>query len=229
MKYASLFGSTIKIAIVDDHRLFREGLKKVIDSVKTWEIVMEDENGEKLLQFLKNCSNENMPDVILLDIQMPVMDGLATAEILKQEYPGIKVLVVSMHTDQNMVVAMLKRGVNGYINKNADSEELTTAIQKVYNGQRYFSAYVVEAAMNYLSNIPDHASSALSPKEMSIIALIFQEKTSEEISEKLFLSKRTVEGFIARIMEKLQVTSRVGIVLAALRNNIVNLDGEAVP
>jgi DNA-binding NarL/FixJ family response regulator len=220
------FQIKIKIALADDHRLFRDGVKKVIQSADDCKIVLEASNGEELLQFLRKAPSNGRPDVVLLDIQMPVMDGLVTAEILRTEFPEIKVLVLSMHNSETMVVAMLKLGISGYVTKNAPTEELLTAIYDVNNGNRYFSPSVVTAAMDYLSGTNDSSSQKLSQRETQLMRLIFQEKTSEEISNELFISKRTVDALIANLMTKLKVNSRVGIVLAALKKNIVDLEGD---
>jgi len=228
MDYRNLLIKIIKIAIADDHKLFREGLRTALRTSKNCKIVMEAGDGEELLRLLRESAAANQPEVILLDIQMPVLDGIQTAEILRTEYPSIKVIVVSMHTDEGMVVRMLRLGVCGYLNKNIDAEELLTAIGEVRQGKKYFSTLVMKTAMNYLS-APDSVSRKLSRRELDVIKMIFQEKTSEEMANDLRLSKRTVDTFVATIMTKLQVNSRVGIVLAALRNKIVNLEGDPIP
>jgi DNA-binding NarL/FixJ family response regulator len=218
----------IRLALADDHRLMRDGLKAAIQGSENCEVKMEAENGEQLLQLLRACDPMDLPEVVLLDVQMPVLDGILTAERMNAEFPSMKVLVVSMHTDEKIVLAMLKRGVHGYINKNVSRDELLEAIREVFIGNRYFSSLVVNVAMNYLSGHSESGSQKLSPREMDLLRWIFQEKTSEDIATEMMVSKRTVDTMIASIMSKLQVNSRVGIVLAAMRNNLVNLQGEPV-
>jgi DNA-binding NarL/FixJ family response regulator len=222
-------GQLIKVAVADDHDLLRKALSKLVNSSDHFKIVIEAENGEKLIQALRALPETALPNVILLDVNMPVMNGVETAKVLKTDFPAIKVLVLSMFSDANTVVTMLRSGISGYLTKNVEPEELFTAIEEVYRGGRYFSPPVTIVAMTYLSITPDGSSKNLSQKEMDIVKLIFQEKTSDEIAKTLIISKRTVDTMIANIMEKLQVNSRVGIVLAALKTNIVNLQGEALP
>ena len=227
MKMRDLYDRVIEVALVDDHRLFRDGVKKVIQNAKM-HVFIEAENGKDLLEHLRLCPHDQLPSVIILDINMPEMNGITTAEYLKVEFPQISVLVLSMHTNQQMVVAMLKLGVRGYINKNVSSEELLTAIRTVNDGKRYFGPLVVDVALDYLAGTPEESSSKLSQRELQIIQMIFQEKTPDEIAGILLISKRTVDAHLAGIMSKLQVNTRLGIVLAALRNNLVNLDGETI-
>jgi DNA-binding NarL/FixJ family response regulator len=191
-------------------------------------IFIEAENGRELLDHLRICPPEQLPNVIILDLNMPEMNGSSTAEHLKVEFPQIYILVLSMHTNQQMVVDMLKLGVRGYVNKNVSSEELLSAIRAVSEGKRYFSSLVIDAALDYLAGSSVEPSSKLSHREMQIIQMIFHEKSPDDIASALFISKRTVDAHLAGIMSKLQVNTRLGIVLAALRNNIVNLDGEPV-
>ena len=138
MKYRELFDADIKIAMADDHQLFRDGIKEVIESTPM-NFLIEATNGEELLQQLRLCSQAQLPNIVLLDINMPIMDGIATAEILRLEFPTINVLVLTMYTDERMVVTMLKCGVRGYLNKNVSKEELLSAIREVSQGKRYFS------------------------------------------------------------------------------------------
>jgi len=227
MKLEDLNDSLIKIALADDHRLFRDGIKRLIQTTKM-HVFIEAENGKDLLRHLRLCPPKELPNVILLDIVMPEMDGIATAEHLRLEFPQINVLVLSMHTSQQMVVSMLKLGIRGYINKNTGTEELLMAIREVSKGKRYFGPLVIDVALDYLAGIPGEPLSKLSQREMQIIQMIFKEKAPEDIANMLMISKRTVDAHLAGIMSKLQVNTRLGIVLAALRNNIVNLDGEPV-
>lgn len=221
-------GNVIKVATVDDHALLRKAVIKLVNSSDQCKTIIEADNGRELLQRLRGLTEEDLPDVILLDVNMPELDGYDTAKVLRKEFPTIKVIVLSMFGDANTVVRMLKLGVRGYLTKNVEPAELLQAIEEVCKGNRYFSPIVTQAAMEYLSTA-DGSSDRLTQKEEEIVKLIFQEKTSEEMAKKLAISKRTVDTMIANIMEKLQVNSRVGIVLVMLRNNIVNLNGEPLP
>jgi DNA-binding NarL/FixJ family response regulator len=220
-------GPMIKVATADDHSLLRKALTKLVNSFDQCKMVLEADDGKSMLQQLRALTEKDRPDVVLLDVNMPVMDGYETAQILRKEFPTIKVVALSMFSNANTVVRMLKFGVRGYLTKNVEPDELLDAIKEVYKGNRYFSSIVIRAAMEYLSTA-DESSDKLTQKEEEVVKLIFQEKTSEEMAKKLAVSKRTVDTMIANIMEKLRVNSRVGIVLAMLRNNNVDLDGDPV-
>jgi two-component system nitrate/nitrite response regulator NarL len=180
----------VKIAMVDDHEMFRDGLRLALSANKTYHLVIESPNGAALLEELKGRSTRAMPDVLLLDIEMPVMNGVETASLLRDRYPFIKVVVLTMHTDMDKVTSMLRQGVAGYVTKNARIEDLMTAIDQVNRGKNYFSPLVYDIAIRFFTESENviHPMFKFSARELQIIHKIVEEKTSDEIARALKLS-----------------------------------------
>jgi DNA-binding NarL/FixJ family response regulator len=213
----------IKFVIADDHHIFRQGLKLVLGDDKELQFVGEAENGIVLLELLKTVS----PDVILLDLKMPEMDGFEATKEIRKRFPEIKVLILTMHDEEHFILHMLEAGANGYLLKNANPGEIQQAIHSVYETNHYFNDLVSKVMLKSIvhKNIakPDFKNAvALSEKEITILRLICQELTSAEIGEKVFLSARTVEGIRAGIMEKIGVRNIAGLVMYAAKNGIAD-------
>jgi DNA-binding NarL/FixJ family response regulator len=212
----------IKFAIADDHEIFRQGLKLVLAGDQALQFTVEAENGFALMQLLK----KQQPDVVLLDLKMPVMDGFATASEIKKLYPAIKILILTMYDEEHFIVHMLEAGANGYLLKNANPDEIQRAIHAVYENNYYFNDLVSNAMLKNLvqKNLAApvfKSSENLTEKEIKVLQLICQEYTSTEIGEKVFLSARTVEGIRAGIMEKVGVRNIAGLVMYAVKKGIV--------
>ncbi len=213
--------STIKYIIADDHKIFRQGLRLVLSDEAPLQFVAEAENGEELLQIMKG----NECDVVLLDLKMPVMDGLAATKEIRANYPNVKILILTMHDEEHMILHMLEAGANGYLLKNADPAEIKKAIHGVVETNYYFNDMV---SGTMLKNIMSKNMAApsfkpaveLDERETKILQLICQEYTSAEIGDKIFLSARTVEGLRAGIMEKVGVRNIAGLVMYAVKNGI---------
>ena len=213
--------STIKYIIADDHKIFRQGLRLVLSDEAPLQFVAEAENGEELLQIMKG----NKCDVVLLDLKMPVMDGLAATKEIRANYPNVKILILTMHDEEHMILHMLEAGANGYLLKNADPAEIKKAIHGVVETNYYFNDMV---SGTMLKNIMSKNMAApsfkpaveLDERETKILQLICQEYTSAEIGDKIFLSARTVEGLRAGIMEKVGVRNIAGLVMYAVKNGI---------
>jgi DNA-binding NarL/FixJ family response regulator len=213
--------STITYAITDDHKIFRKGLKLILDDDKKLEYVGEAENGHELLELIKN----NHIDVVLLDLKMPEMDGFEVAKRIRAQNTDIKIIILTMHDDAQFIVRLMETGANGYLVKNTDPEEVKTAIYSVMESGYYFNAHVSNAMLKTLINKNNLKTNfkntiELSDKEKEVLQLICQEFTAAEIAEKVFLSPRTVEGIRSTLLEKIGVRNTVGLVVYALKHGI---------
>lgn len=209
----------IKVLIADDHGVFRTGLRVLLSHIKNIEVVGEAGNGQELVK----RSTELSPDVILTDISMPVMDGIAATKELCRRKSGSRVIVLSAHGREESILQMLEAGALGYVLKSADSEEISEAISTVYNHKPYFCREVTErlteiVSKNYQS--PAKPLSNFTEREKDIMRLICNECTSKEIAYTLHLSKRTVEGHRTRIMDKIGAKSIAGIITYSVEKGI---------
>jgi len=211
----------IRILIADDHRLVIDGLLLMLREVEDMQCVGEAANGIEALRLLETIT----ADVLLLDINMPEMDGLECCRIVKERHPQVKMLVLSMMRDLSLVKAMLKHGASGFLLKNAGKEEVLASIRKVAEGKQAFSEDVLESLMNSFSNKP--AKSAQSPfptiskREKQILQLIVDEKTTSEIAEDLFISFGTVETHRRNLLLKLNARNTAGLVKSALEYDLL--------
>lgn len=210
---------SIQVAIVDDHTLLRNALAKLIDSFENFSVHFEAANGEDLKLIL---AKKGIPDIILLDVNMPGMNGFETAEWLYKNYPQIKVLALSMLSDESTIIRMLKLGAKGYVLKSIDPEELQTALNSVIKKNFYLSEYIsgkVIGGLNRNMEMPDDVI-FLTEKEKEFLRLICSDLPYKEIAEKMFVGQRRVEDYRNTLFEKLKVKSRVGLVLYAIKNGI---------
>ena len=214
--------SEIKIAIADDYKIFRDGLKVGMASVENLMVVLEADNGEDLLQGLKDTK----VDIILMDLKMPVMDGMEATKEVKKRFPDIKVLVVTMYDDDKFIIHLMEIGANGYLLKNADSDEIKKSIYAVNENGYYFNDIVNKALLKRLvlkGNIKPSFNQdvELTERELEVLILICEEKTAAEIGKEIFLSPRSVEGIRTRLIEKIGVRNTAGLVMYAIKNGIV--------
>jgi len=210
---------SISVAIAEDIPILRRGVCQLISSYDGFKIAVEAGNGRELLDQLNGHGNEI--DICLLDINMPEMDGHKTIEILKSKWPNIKVLVLSMYDDDFNIIRMLKSGANGYVLKNSQPEELRRALSEVYQRGYYHSDLVNGRLFQLLHRKEEVNSAELTDKEVQFLSYCCSELTYKEIAEKMRLSPRTVEGYRDAICEKLNVKSRTGLVMYALRIGVV--------
>jgi len=217
----------MRLALVDDHTLFRKGLITLIEMVcHNCKILFEADNGLDLQQKL---TSNNEPDIILMDINMPFMDGFESVEWLKINFPGIKVLVISMIEKEESIVRMLKLGVKGYLNKDVEPKELGQALQSIMNKGFYYTDFITGNLVNSLQNekVADTTKAdtlqLLNDREKELLKLACSELTYAEIAAKMFLSPKTIEGYRNSLFEKLQVKSRVGMALFAVKHGLVQL------
>ncbi|MRG44480.1 response regulator [Chitinophaga sp. SYP-B3965] len=210
---------SIAIAIVDDHTLFRQGLMSLLSEYHEISIVFEAANG---VEMKEKITRNPLPDVILMDINMPVMDGYEAAKWLKQNYPDIKILALSTFEEDKPIINMLKSGVGGYLLKESRITEVVKAIT-VMHTQGYFLNELISAKM--LRNIQTDASfpsltSRLTSNEITFLRLCCSELTYKEIANEMKLSPHTIDNYRQELFEKLSIRSRTGLVLYAIKNDI---------
>lgn len=216
----------IKVLLVDDHKIIRDGIKAMLSDAENIEIVGECEDGSLVVPFL----DKNEVDIIFMDVSMPKQNGIETTKQVIEKYPKAKVIALTMHNQESYITKMLKVGAVGYVLKNTGCDDLLSAIKSVNEGQSYFSSDVSEIMMskfmkkptdNYVN--PDMISTEdLTTREKEIIKLISDELTNNEIAEKLFISPRTVDTHRRNLLQKLGVKNTAGLVKFAMNNNLLD-------
>lgn len=211
----------IKIAVVDDHRLFRVGLINLIHSLgKDFEVTMEAVNGS---EFLSKLDPNALPDIAILDMDMPVMDGYQTAVELHKNYPDILVLVITMMENETTMMRMLQTGIKGYLSKDVEPDELKTALLSIHNKGYYYTDYVTGKLIDAVQ-LPKYDSTKkvmLSEKELAFLKFACSEFTYKEIADRMGLSIKTIDGYRNSLFEKLDVKSRTGLAIYALKHKLV--------
>jgi DNA-binding NarL/FixJ family response regulator len=212
----------IKVAIADDYSIFRDGLKVGLNKDKNLEVVLEAENGEELLEQIETIR----PDVILMDLKMPILDGMEATKIIKKRFEDIKILIVTMYDETKFIIHLMEIGANGYLLKNADPGEIRKAIYSVHECGYYFNDIVNKALLKKLilkNNIKPSFNQNIefSERELDVLKMICNERTASEIASALFLSPRSVEGIRQRIIEKVGVRNTAGLVMFAVKNGVI--------
>lgn len=212
----------IRLAIAEDHELVRQGLSALIDTEDDLELAIEVSNGEELLNSLKKTA----VDIILLDIEMPVLNGIDTLVELNSRHPELKVIMLSMHDEKEFISECISYGARGFLPKNCDFEEVCEAIRAVYNDGFYFDDRISVMMISDLVNKDKNGDSAvtLSDREIEIIRLVCKGLKNREIAESLYLSKRTIENHRRRIGSKTGTKTTVDLVVFAIKNGIYELD-----
>ena len=209
----------IKIMIVEDHAIFREGLKRVISEMDEVELVGEAENGAVFLEMLKKV----IPDVVLMDIQMPDMDGLEATEKALNQYPSLKILVISMFGEEEYVYSMVEKGVAGFILKTSGILDLERAIKKVSDGQQYYSEEIMGLLVKKFRSIDTVEKITFTDKEKEVLRMLCKGSSNNDIADKLFMSVRTVEGYRNKLLQKTGSANVINLVIYALKNKLVIL------
>jgi len=215
-----------KVVLVDDHALLRGGLASVINSFNGYAVLFEANNGKHFTQLL---NPENLPHVVLLDVTMPEMNGYETAHWITTNYPQIKILAVSMQHDERSIIKMLRNGAKGYLLKDVELPELKKALDAIVNKGIYINDILYNNIVHAIegSNTEDDYTQQvlrnLTQREKEFLRLLCTDKSYKEIAAVMFLSPRTVDGYRDTLFEKLKVASRVGLVIFAIRNEIVKL------
>ncbi len=213
----------IKIIIADDHQLFREGLANLLADTNDIEILAQAENGRDAF----NKARELNPDVIIMDIGRPVMDGVEATRQLIKELPEAKVVALSMHAEKQYIKGMFEAGASGYLFKNCAYDELIRAIRTVHNGKKYLSERITEIMINdYLGKEKDLpvADSELTERESEILKLIAEGVSTSDISDRLFVSIKTIGTHKQHILEKLNLKTTTDLVKYAIKKGIISLD-----
>lgn len=214
---------TIKVAIADDHKIFRDGIKMALSDKDYLKIIWEAEDGKDLIHKMKI----KLPDVLLMDIRMPEMDGINAISLLRKEYEEVKIIVLTMYDDQEMISKMMEMGANAYLTKTTDPEEIYNAILTCMNDDFYFNELLNKAVLMKLQQkkttrqfYPNPVK--FSDKEVSILKLIAQDKTTEEISKEVYLSPRTIETIRQNMKTKVGVKTIAGLIMYGMRNKIID-------
>ena len=215
----------IKVIIADDHVLYRAGVKTALSTKKDVKIIGEADNGMHLLNMLRMIP----VDVILLDIQMPIMDGIATLPEIKKLYPNIKIIMLTMMDDHSMITKLMEIGANSYLTKTSDSEIIYEAIKTCFEQEYYFNSLTNKALLTNLkqrNEVPAHRimqqEANLNDKETLILKLMCEEKSTKEIADIVDLSPRTVEAIRDKLKVKTGARSTAGLIMYAVKNNILD-------
>ncbi|PKP02283.1 MAG: DNA-binding response regulator [Bacteroidetes bacterium HGW-Bacteroidetes-9] len=213
---------TVSILIADDHQMFIDGLKALLKREKNIQVIGEVSNGDEALEFIR----KQQPDLLITDISMPGMSGVELTRKVKQNYPDIKVLVLSMYNDREIVSEILMSEAEGYILKNTGRQELMNAIHRIADNSTYYSNEVLNIMMTRLKKQKtiEKNTALLTPREIEIVKLIMEELSSEEIADKLFISKRTVDTHRKNIIQKTNTRTLVGLLKFAIENNLVDFN-----
>lgn len=214
----------IKIVVADDHRIIREGICNALKSNKNFNIIGEAENGRKAISLVK----KHQPDVVIMDISMPELNGIEASRQIKSDAPNTKIIALSMHTDKRYVVGMLKAGVSGYLYKDCALQELSDAIDVVFHGDTYLSPKIADTLRRTLLNQIDEGttniSEELTHRERQVLQLIAEGVKTKNIADSMHISIKTVETYRSNIMRKLNIFSVAELTKFAVREGITPLE-----
>ena len=217
----------ITIGIAEDQALFRKGIVALLNSFENITVEVEAENGKDLVEKYATKTNkvQPIPLITILDLRMPVLDGIKTTEQLKTLYPNCKIIIISSHNDNDIIVHLYEKGANAFLDKNAEPEEVEIAINNVLQNDFYFN----QAAQQALDDVKNTGhqvillpEDALTNRELEILKLICQEKTANEIAQQLSISKRTVDNHRTKLLQKTNAKNITGLVLFAIKTNLVS-------
>jgi DNA-binding NarL/FixJ family response regulator len=215
--------TTIRLVIADDHEIFRDGLALMLSKQDAVVLTGQAADGEELLRLVA----DKRPDIVLTDIKMPRLGGIAAAKILLQRFPDLKIIALSMFDEEALIVEMLEAGAKGYLLKNADKKEILEAILTVNEGNIFYCKHTTAklATLIVRSKLDFHKKfqePLFTEREKEVIRLICRQHTAQEIGDLLYLSKRTVEGYRTRILEKMEVKNTAGVVIFALKHHLIS-------
>lgn len=219
----------IKVALADDEALFRKGMKLLLEDYEGIEVLLEAQDGAQLLQLLQQAPT--LPDVLLLDMKMPNLNGVDTAKALQEYFPGIKIIVLSTYFSKAFIVNMIELGAGSYLPKNTNPDEVVATIREVYNNGFSYNQAVLEVIRDNMlqkskPKMPLSFGVEITSREKEILQLICEEYTTSEIAEKLFISPRTVDGHRNNLLEKLGCKNVAGLVVYAIQHQLVKINPE---
>lgn len=209
---------SVKIILADDHHLVRQGFRSLLSGHAGFEILAEAANGKELIALLERGLQ---PDIVLMDVEMPELNGIEACRILNRDHPAIRVLMISMLNDKDVIQEAVDAGAKAYLFKNTSIEELSQAIQQVMNGSNYFGKEIALAMLGKSKKEDSFALSQLSDREIEILKLIAEGFSSTEIGSKLFISPRTVDTHRNNLIQKLKVNGIAGLIRLAIQNKII--------
>lgn len=208
------------IILVDDHKMFLDGLLSIFNNEEAYNILLTANSGENVIKYIDTNPNQQI-DIVISDISMPDIDGITLNDYIKKARPEIKTLIVSMHTDTGMIDTLIKNDVDGYLSKNATQSELLLAVKTILGNDKYFSESVKQAYMNNVFNKGKDTMVTLTKREKDVLKLIAEEYTTQEIADKLFLSKHTIESYRKNLISKLNVKNLAGLTKYAIKLGLV--------
>jgi DNA-binding NarL/FixJ family response regulator len=214
----------INIAIADDHKIFRDGMKMALSGKENLKMLWEAENGKEMMHKIAI----KMPDVLLMDIRMPEIDGINAIQLIRKEYEALKIIVLTMYDDKEMITRMMEMGANAYLTKTTDPEEVYEAILTCMNDDFYFNDLVNNAVMGKLMQkksvrqfYADKIPVSFTEKEIKILQLLAEDKSTEEISKIVFLSPRTIETIRQNMKTKVDAKTIGGLIMYGIRNKLI--------
>lgn len=206
------------VVVVDDHTLLSQAIGGLVDGFKNFQTLYICKNGQELVERLKHT--KNIPDIVLMDINMPIMGGIETTHYLKDNFPNVKVLALSIEENEYTILKMLRAGAKGYLMKDTKKEILEEALDQLMEKGYYHTNTIAQILVGSLSNKPSEV--ALSERELEFMGHACTEMTYKEIADVMFLAPKTIEGYRDSIYEKLAIKNRIGMVLYAIKNHIFN-------
>ncbi len=211
----------IKVVIVDDQEIVREGLKMILSLYEEIEIIGEASNGQELLKLIET----KMPEVVLMDIRMPVMNGIEATKLMKEKYPNIKIIILTTFNEDEYIFEGLKNGANGYILKDSGSKEIMAAIKSAIEGEMLLNPKVTVKVINALNSMKidkknqkgdsekEKLISTLTPRELEVAKHVLDGKTNKDIAKDLFVTEGTVKNYVSKILEKLELNNRAELIV----------------
>jgi DNA-binding NarL/FixJ family response regulator len=217
----------ILIAITDDEALFRRGMRLILEDYPDLRVILEAENGQDLLDKIR--ASDELPDVLLLDLKMPVMSGIEASEIIRREFPSIQIIAISSHFSKAFIINMIEIGASAYLGKNTDPDEVVETIRMVREKGFYYNTAVMEVIReNIMSPASTKSSRQLSVeitnREKEVLQLICEQCTAQEIADRLYISVRTVDGHRNNLLSKLNCRNTAGLVVYALQHGLVKVE-----
>ncbi len=214
----------IKVVVADDHTILRQGIKALLDNQEGIEVVGEAKDGREAIKTIE----ELLPDVILMDIAMPGLNGLEATRRIKKKFPKVKVVVLTMHANEEYIFQILNAGADGYLVKETAFQDLISAINAVHKGEAFMSPSISKKVMtDYIQRAQGEGKvgfDTLTTREREILQLVAEGNSNKKIAEALFISPKTVETHRAHIMDKLNIHDRAGLIKYAIRKGMINLD-----